>query len=613
MPSVDVLFKKGRLAELPASGDSSVVEGALYFAINDADASNQRGKLFLGDASHKLIPIGEDITLKTIQTLNQLPSASNHADEFYYCVTGNILAHSNGTDWVQINSAARLKEDAQNIDVTVSNNVATIDDLIEDEMPGGTGKVSQGNFKLIGDTNVALTAGTGTNEIKIAAKDTTYDLAATSAGTDPTAEDPDRSLGVNINLSGAISGATGTVATDTVKIKSTDSVVAELNANGEIELTVDTSGVGSVTGAHIAGGQTDADHDGRADQTDASLEGFHIAVSSTTDTFADNINPGISIKGASGAVESTVKFVSSAYDSDTPVAALDVYSTSAIETKLTELRNTINAMTYRGMASTISQVTNPSGGLHNGDVFLAGAEINFHSPTNYQTEGIGLLDEEGKENAQPGYLIVVSGTENSTGVIADPTTAKYTIVKANDTDTTYSVVGTEKRWAINEAGDEIGAITFAEGTAITVADSAPTSDTKTITVGHANVAHTDTTGAAVNPTPTAGNNGELTQTFNAVTGVTVNAQGHVTDVTTSPVTVTSHILKQADTAAEVVVTGTSVESGYTAAITTTVADTSGASVDAAYSLQSNSLELAEPSSNVISINLVWGTFGTNQF
>ena len=594
---MNVLFKKGVLTDL-FNNDGTIksgitpVNGAIYFALNKSDTGEERGKLYLGE-DDKLIPIGEDVVLKTVNSTSNLPTASKHKGEFYYCTSGNILAYSDGSNWVQVNTNTVLTASAQNTTVTVTNNAAEIATSVSDN----GGHSSEGSIKLVGGDNVTIATATGTNAFSITAQDTLYDLTATTAGVDAT--NNNRSLGANINLV----GSTTTASTDIVKIKSTDSVVAKVNGSGEIELTVDTNGVGSVTSAHMGGGQTTSDHDG-AITGDTALQGFHIAVGSTTATFGANINPQISIKGASGAVESTTQFISSVYDSSTPTLSLDVYSTSAINTKLDNLKNTINAMTYRGSAAQLSDVTSPTGGLHNGDVFVATNEITFTSPTYSASGGDGT---DGNI-AKPGYLIIVEGTENDNGVIADPTTATYTIVKANDTDTTYTVSSITNGIEIEEvaggSSNAIGSLTISEGTAISVSSTGTTS--KVVTVSHATVSHTTSTVTTpATGTSTANANGSVVTTYSGlVTGVTVNSQGHVTNVTTSSIDVTDTQLKSA--ASSVSATGTAT-TGYTATVTMAIEDTAANTASASFSLQSDSLVMTASGSE-IAVNLVWGTF-----
>lgn len=590
--SVNVLFKKGLLTELFNANGSlkdgiTPVNGAIYFALNKSDTGEERGKLYLGE-DNKLIPVGEDVVLKTVANTGLLPQPNLHKDEFYYCTSGNILAYSDGTNWVQINTNTTLLGNQQDTEVSVASNAATISHAIKDTGTGTNQKESDGSFKLTGGSNVTIASGTGTNNIEISAKDTTYDLGVESAGNDA---GNNRSLGVNVTLTDNNSPANK----DSIQIKSTSSVLAELK-NGAIELSVDTSGVGSVTGVDFGGGQSVANHDSAATGDDA-LNGFHISVSSTTSTFADNLNPKISIKNAAGTEEARVAFTSTAFEDKSPVAALDVYSTTAVNAKIDELKRTINAMTYRGAAGSLTDVTTPSGGLHHGDVFIATDAISF----------AGYTTSTGSPTqAEPGYLIIVEGTENNNGVIADPSTATYTIVKANDTDTTYTVSGVTNGIQINEvsngAANAIGSLTVSEGSVIDVVESG-TGANKTVTINHADVTSTTSTASA---TATASISGDQhTQTIGAITGVTVDSKGHVTNVTTSSITLNDTQLKSVShsTAA----TGSSLETGYVATITTSVADSAGSELDANFSLKSNTLEMAKDGDQ-IAVNLIWGSF-----
>lgn len=593
--SVNVLFKKGLLTELFDANGSlksgiTPVNGAIYFALNKSDTGEERGKLYLGE-DNKLIPVGEDITLKSVADISALPQdASKHKGEFYYCVTGNILAYSDGSNWVQVNTNTTLLQNGQDTEVSVASNAATISHVIKDTGTGTNQKESDGSFKLTGGSNVTVAAGTGTNNIEISAKDTTYDLGLESAGTAATSS---RSLGVDITLT----DNNTTPGKDSIRIKSTDSVVAELK-NGAIELSVDTSGVGSVTGVDFGGGQSKADHDG-AITGDTALQGFHLSVSDSSNggtSHAASLNPKISIKNAAGAVEQSFAFTSTAFEDKSPVAALDVYSTTAVNTKIDELKKTINAMTYRGAAGSLTDVTTPSGGLHNGDVFVATNAINF---SDYTTSGSAT-------QAEPGYLIIVEGTENNNGVIADPSTATYTIVKANDTDTTYTVSAITNGIQINEvsngAANAIGSLTVSEGSVINVVESG-TGAAKVVTINHADVASTTST---TSTGATASMNGiQHTQIISAVTGVAVDTKGHISNVTTSSITLNDTQLKSVTHTASA--TGSSLAEGYVATVTTTVGDSAANELSANFSLKSNTLEMAEDNGQV-AINLIWGNF-----
>ena len=573
MPDVNVLFKKGSLSDLfNANGTIktgvTIVEGALYFALNTSDSGEERGKLYLGEQNQKLIPIGEDVVLRTVSQISALPTASLHKGEFYYSETGNILAYSNGSTWAQVNSSARLLETSGAMTSTVTNNVATVNMTVQDQIGSDatSRNTATGSFSLTGSDNITL-AGSG-NNITISAQDTTYELSGSSAGTETTAHGS-RSAGANILLT-----ETGTsTTTDTLLIKSTDSVVATYT-NGHIELAVDTSGVGSVTS--LAAGTGKVDGDGTPQTGTDSTHGFHYKVSSTTSTFGANIDPQITVKNAAGNALTAVHFVDG-------VAALDVYSTDAVTAKINDAMQAANAMTYRGSANTASAITGAQ--LHNGDVFLA--TNGFSLPEGYTVDPVGATIEEG-------YLIVVHGGTENNGVISNNAQATYTIIKANDTDTTYSVSGIANGMQFNQGSQAIGTLTLSGGTAINI--SSGTSTSQVITVSHATVTTTSTT-----TTASEAQYSSHTATLNVVTSVSVNSQGHVTDYTITPNQITDTGLKS--------VTSSVAASSNTATVSFTVEDSANTSSTAAFSLTSDSLNIATTTTTgQLAVNLVWGSF-----
>lgn len=571
MPDVNVLFKKGLLSDLFAADGSiksgiTPVNGAIYFAMNKSDTGEERGKLYLGE-DNKLIPIGEDVILRTVSNISSLPTASLHKGEFYYSEQGNILAYSNGTNWAQVNSTARLVANADAVSTTVANNVATISMEVQDQVgtDSNTRNTVQGSFSLTASDNITLGGSNG--NITIAAQDTTHTLSAASAGTQTIDSTHSRSLGANINLSSSTS-----TSVDTVTIKSTSSVVASVNGNGEIELAVDTTGVAAINDFTMGNGAVADDGDS------TSTEGFYARAVTTTTAYAGHIDPQISIKNASGATASTIHFVNG-------TAALDVYSTQAVEDRINSILDAVNAMTYRGSAATMSDITSVSGGLHNGDVFLATNNFTI-TPASAADSGTAV---------KPGFLVVVHGGTENNGVITDPTTATYTVIESNDTDTTYSVSGITNGMQFNQEGDAIGSLTISAGTAISVSDSGTTS--KVVTVSHGAVTSTTTTNTASTVTYDSNNDG----TFNSVTSVTVNSQGHVTGVGITPIKVHNTVLGE--------VSSSVTAASNTATIGITVGDSDDHSGTASFSLTSSSLDLSTTTTTgQLAINLIWGSF-----
>lgn len=444
----------------------------------------------------------------------------------------------------------------------------TIHDQIGTDV--NTQGTATGSFTLTGSDNVTL-VGNG-NNITISAQDTTYELSGSSAGTETTATGQ-RSAGANIHLT-----ETGTsTTTDTILIRSTDSVVATYS-NGAIELAVDTSGVGSVTGLASGNGKVAAD--GAASTATDSANGFYYKVSSTTATFGANIDPQISIKNAAGNVESTIHFVNG-------TASLDVYSTQAVNDRIDSVLQAANAMTYQGSVTTMSELTDHTGGLHNGDVFLA---TNGFATTGYTVDPVGAEVKEG-------YLIVVHGGTESNGVISDPASATYTVIKANDTDTTYTVTSIANGMQFNKisgtTSQSIGTLTISAGTAMDVSSGSSTT-AQVITISHATITTTTTTASTV-----TAQYASHKATVNVVTSVSVNSQGHTEEVVVTPIEIT-------DTGLKSVASSVSTTANV-ATVTMTVADSADTTSSASFALTSSSLELTS-SGKQVAVNLVWGSF-----
>lgn len=589
----NVLFKKGLLSQLPTSGSNDVVDGALYFAINTTDSSNQRGKLYLGDENHNLIPIGEDVVLKAVSTMSQLPAASSHAHEFYYIEQGNILAESDGSEWHQVNTDTKLVGSNSAITVgNVSNNASEISLAIaQTDDPSNT--AVGGKFSIKGGTNVTITKDGSNVVISSQDDDTHYEIDA-AAGTQITESGKVRDV-VEITLD----DSRGASYDSTVKFKDSDSVGVNIDANGVIYFAVDTSGVGAVT--DLTGGNGQAQDDGQSTSTN----GFNMMIE-TSDTnhpsFVGNIDPQISLKNSSGTALTPIHFVNG-------VAALDAYATGAVDEKLANLRQTLDAMHYMGGAATLNAIK--GNGLHNGDVYLATSTIPFTG------ESVSTGSET---TAEAGYLIIVEGTENTAnntpvnGTPAGeipPANATYTIVKAHDTDTTYTVANPSHGMTIAPTSDSthpIGGIVLAEdaGGVIELSDSTA-NNINTITIKHAD----DIRDTSWQLTGTAqSQNAGSSKTFTGiVTGVAVTPEGHVENITLSSLTVTDTVTQVNSNVYAVSA------SSNVATITNTVGDNQSGSAQGTFKIASpnNTIQVTKTTDNgvdVVNLDIVWGTFSS---
>ena len=540
----NIKFLRGSQTNLPVSGSNDVIDGALYFSINQADAGEERGKLFLGDANHKLIPIGEDIILKVVDDVRHLPQATLHSNEFYYCTSGNILAFSNGAEWVQVNANTDTQLDSDN---SVGFSVAA-DGTVTYSIQDTAGTIIQKSFKIAaGSNNVDIGRDATTGALTISVDpDTTYTL-----GTSTSADD------VNITLT----PSAGTASS--VKIKDTETIdVTRDSVTGDISLNVKTNAISGVADIDFINGSGTYDS---TTHTTADDDGFTVAIiTSSGDEQVDSIDPVIAY-GKTGA--SNAHFVNG-------TATLNVPTVTDLSDAIAELQRTINAMTYRGIASSATTITGAT--LHNGDVFLADAEFTIDGKT-----------------VKPGYLIVVQGSENPSGVVTNPT---YDVVKGNDTDTTYTMVHAATAMSIQDKdGGSIGTLALAGGTSITLSnDLVVGTNTNTVTITHANVTRTDSTAAAAEQNATE----ELV--FTVVTGVATNSQGHVTGVTTKQITGT-------DTNLDIGTFSATVTAANNVATITSLSDGNDALQIVSKIASTGSLQVTG-SGDTTTIDLVWGSF-----
>lgn len=588
----NVKFLRGTQTALSNLQPSSIEDGTLYFAINNTTlGADQRGKLYLGDANHNLIPIGEDIILKAVANMEALPSAANHLGEFYYISSDNILAFSKIVEsqpkWVQVNNDTKLVANAAALTSSFdgTNNTASVALAVNDtsRQPGNESNIVSGSFTLKGGNNVTISSDSGS--IKFDAVDTTYGLGS-SAGT--------KNLTINgdaVTVTTAKLDLTSSKANDnsSVEIYSPGNTVTVNRANdGTITLDVNASRTNGLSSFVQAPGQLNAQG-----ESSGSTYGFSSLITASDGTkFPANIDPLIQIKDATGSYMSGVHFNSG-------TAQLDVFSTTAVNTLINNAKANMNAMTYIGPASTMADIegtqANPRE-LHNGDVFLADETISF--------AGKDVAGDV--TSAEPGYLIIVGGTETN-GVI--PTAdVEYTIIKANDTDTTYSLVTTGSHSIVlqnNHASDNIvGSLTLAAGSsnAITLTDSSGSNNAKTITIEHANLraANWQTTGTAQTI------NGDTVTSFTAVTGVTVDEQGHVSAVQTSTLTPLNTITHINDVAFTVSSGGTNIVK-----VRNTVSDDQETSDYDEFSIASTGGTIAVTvgsAAKTVNVDLVWGTF-----
>ena len=177
----NVLFKKGLLKDLP----SGKVEGTIYVTTDER-------AMYLDVSADKRIRLGD---FNEIPNLNALPDVSHEGGTpnptgLYYSIAENVLARYDSANrkWAQINpdNWFEIKSFAQSLTSTTDNNITTVTvnttltQMNEAGNQAGSGAASQwsNNLKFKDDGSVVTITQEGTDTIKISAKDEKVTSAA---------------------------------------------------------------------------------------------------------------------------------------------------------------------------------------------------------------------------------------------------------------------------------------------------------------------------------------------------------------------------------------------------------------------------------------------------
>ena len=171
----NVLFKKGLLAGL---SKAPIQEGTIYVTTDER-------AMYLDVSDSQRIRLGDFIEVADIDSL---PSTGANVSALYYATKENVLAKYNGTKWIQINpdNWFEIKSFAQSLTSTTDNNITTVTvsttltQMNEAGEQAGSGAASQwsNNLKFKDDGSVVTITKEGTDTIKISAKDEKVTSAA---------------------------------------------------------------------------------------------------------------------------------------------------------------------------------------------------------------------------------------------------------------------------------------------------------------------------------------------------------------------------------------------------------------------------------------------------
>lgn len=581
----NVLFKQGLQASLDQiRSNLTATEGTFYLTTDSH-------RLYIGRITGSgqtatacdAVPVNEGVTY--VNSLNELPPITTaedkrlHAGQFYYVGgTSNILCvYSGATDgtnggWVQINPNTDTKVDGFEYSVSVTNNVATITGTVGVTTPDSNvhGNAFSDTHTISGAGSVNITAN-GTDGITI--------------------------TGDEYSISSSVSNGTATVtltdAQDNTKNSSVDivqgsNVTIDTNAQGKVRINATDTTIDTLTAGS---------GDGSTGTTGFFVKATETNGTTTTNTVTGTVDPIIAVGNDTSVSGNQVHYVNG-------TATLPVYSKSDVDGMIANL----NAMTFKGVVS--NTVAPPTTNVAVGDTYKASAGFQF-------------LNDGVATTVSKGDLLIATGTETN-GVITSG--LKWEIIPAgDDTDDIfrYKGVAVTHGLSLNETmgSDDQGSagkLTLAEGNLITLSDSVS---------GTGNINNEVTISHATHAAPTTSSTGTVTQserttqTVTAITGIGVDAYGHIDSYATT----TWNLV---DTNGQLVAANTDISANndHTSATITNgtyAATSSGTSlgyVTAAHNISSSSLNLSATAATIngtthaqtapatLTIDLVWGSF-----
>ena len=582
----NVLFKRGLQKDVPVT--SGAAYGTFYL-------TTDTHRLYCGNSTGGADLLSQAVI--TVDCVSKTPNKNSLEDQpksegqFYYVKESNILAVYTGSGYVQINPDTKLVG----------------------------AKFAYGNGKESGVVTVAMEfSQTSASGSKVTDITSTANIGFQAADNiSLTTADATDSAGKQIKVlkfTGqklALDASNNAIKLGNESIKFVGAGHATIEADASAGTI--TIGTDRIPDIYVDSGSMNV-----AVGSDANKTGFEISAAlKRTESAGDvdirkaKLDPIIKY-GGSGTLSEHFK---------NGTATLSVYSKSEVDTAITKAKEAMNAMTYKG---TVGGTDNdhgtagkalPTKDVSVGDTYIAYTPITI-GDTIYPL-GTMIIATSSYTGADANGAGEVNGKIPTTNIV-------WSAVKTTDTDTNYHLnaitngIDLESS-KIGGGNDTTGRLVIAAGNDMVVSSQATDagSGEKKYKVQTITVNHQDFT-TATGFTTTGANN--VTQGFNSdlrfrvfdPTALTVD-NGHITRLLTKTVTVKDSNVKKVDVGAST----KSVTNGTGVTVKTTVTTGAGSaeiSKEANLALTSTSLEIAKvgdaASTGEVSINLVWGTFGT---
>ena len=595
-----VLFKKGLQANLNALTANQINPGTFYI-------TEDSHRIYFGITDdknvNKVVPLSSVITV--LENQDKLPSsgsteAKNLIGQLVYLEAENILCiTANGDSWTQINPDTNTYITENKIQLELNNNKVNI----INELTNNDNAVLEASWSLEGDNTItlSLTGESGSQTLSFHCE--------LSLGTKESKNNNEVQIVLQDKTTQDIS---------TIAIKGDDYIAVDLDDDGNI-----TFNASALNDAGIEGIAHSVDQNGTF-----TTKLIYNDNSVQSDTFKPIIHYGLN--------NETAVFVKDTTDDASGIADLSVYTIDEVNNLIADAKENINAMSYKGVTKDQDvPIINDTSifcpeNVSIGDTWKVGQSNRYTITGKYISNGI---KDDSEEWARVGDLLIANSRttiENENGVIDQEDLIWEHIESGDDDNNIYTAVLTPDHGFIIQEKSESGTpnilqFALSAGTQISLADTQEESDStkKTVTVNHASIATTSTKGQEVEQSGAeddkSNNIFSTTTDVSVITAISTADNGHVTEITTSPIT-----LIDTNATVDTVELSSSADSGI-ASLTTKVglhhpsdSNYKGDYKESTIEFASNNTNIkvgagiraidGEKSINQITFDLVWGSF-----
>lgn len=519
----------------------------------DALTSKDAGTFYVTSDTHRLY-LGDNLLSQAVVTVASTANLTSDLEvdgQIVYVQKGNILCIYDATlsNWAQLNPDTAIASLSQ--EVETANNIATVTTSIKENRGDHSEAGWEDSFKVTGANGIAISSANsdtltvGLEQLALSNGENEVTLAVGKSNN-------------QIKIKGAgdttVSADTNglTISTTANDYRVVQTAAADQN-HTRLTLANDAQGFVLEGTLHLE----DKNHDGGSE--DVTFE-------------STSLDPVISI-GTSGTSSAHFK---------NGEAVIDTFTQAQIIDKIAEAKRQMNAMTYMGKLDENKAL--PTQNVQIGDTYMV-AKAGAYIPGDSKVYPVGtLIVAKGTEDAETGYI--------TSGLAWDA-------VQASDTDTTYTLTGSgeDKTVILKPSTGSEQTLTIADDGIVTTAITTDGIGAPTLTIKHGAVTHKATTGTAIEQS-----SGKAS-TLSYISAVTVNDQGHVTNVETTTAKLLDTVNDVASWTIEAATGGVSLNFG--------IKDTASVTKEDAFNLTSSSLLIADASTDTdkkVSVDLVWGTF-----